>query len=111
MKVLVTGGAGFIGSVLVPMLLEASHHVTVVDVLRSGGQGLLGCFHDPRFQFVRGDIRDRAAMAALVRDVDAVVHLAAIVGFPACRKYPDPPARRTSAGPRWWSRPCGPNRR
>jgi nucleoside-diphosphate-sugar epimerase len=89
MKVLVTGGAGFIGSVLVPMLLEAGHHVTVVDVLRSGGHGLLGCFHDSRFQFVRGDIRDRAAMAAPVRDVDAVVHLAAIVGFPACRKYPD----------------------
>jgi len=89
MKVLVTGGAGFIGSVLVPMLLEAGHHVTVVDVLRSGGQGLLGCFHDPRFQFVRGDIRDHAAMAALARDVDAVVHLADIVGFLACRKYPD----------------------
>jgi nucleoside-diphosphate-sugar epimerase len=89
MKILVTGGAGFIGSVLTPLLLGAGHEVTVVDVLRRGGQGLLACFHDRRFRFVRGDIRDREAMARLIATVDAVVHLAAIVGFPACRKYPE----------------------
>ena len=89
MKILITGGAGFIGSVLTPLLLGAGHQVTVVDVLRSGGQGLLACFHDRRFRFVRGDVRDPEAMARLIGDVDAVVHLAAIVGFPACRKYPE----------------------
>ena len=89
MNVLVTGGAGFIGSVLTPLLLGAGHRVTVVDMLRSGGQGLLACFHDQRFRFVRGDVRDRETMARLTAEVDAVVHLAAIVGFPACRKYPE----------------------
>jgi len=89
LQILVTGGAGFIGSVLVPRLLDAGHQVTVVDVLRSGGQGILACFHDPGFRFVRADVRDPDAMAPLIAGVDAVVHLAAIVGFPACRKYPE----------------------
>lgn len=89
MRILVTGGAGFIGSVLTPLLLAAGHEVTVVDVLRSGGQGLLACFHDRRFRFVRGDVRDPETMARLIAAVDTVVHLAAIVGFPACRKYPE----------------------
>lgn len=97
MKLLVTGGAGFIGSVLVPMLLQAGHSVTVVDALRRGGQGLLGCFGDPRFRFVRGDVREAALVKSLLDDVDAVVHLAAIVGFPACRKYPEL-ARDTNIG-------------
>jgi len=87
--ILVTGGAGFIGSVLTPMLLDAGHHVTVVDVLRSGGQGLLAYFHERRFRFVRGDVRDGESMARLIAGASAVVHLAAIVGFPACRKYPE----------------------
>lgn len=89
MRILVTGGAGFIGSVLTPRLLAAGHDVTVLDVLRSGGQGLLACFHEPRFRFVRGDVRDGAVVGPLVAEADAIVHLAAIVGFPACRKYPD----------------------
>jgi nucleoside-diphosphate-sugar epimerase len=96
-RILITGGAGFIGSVLTPLLLGAGHEVTVVDVLRSGGQGLLACFHDRRFRFVRGDVRDPEAMARLTADVDAVVHLAAIVGFPPCRKYPEL-ARETNIG-------------
>lgn len=89
MNIVVTGGAGFIGSVVTPLLLGAGHQVTVVDVLRSGGQGLLACFHDPRFRFARGDVRHQETMAQLLADADAVVHLAAIVGFPACRKYPE----------------------
>jgi nucleoside-diphosphate-sugar epimerase len=88
-KILVTGGAGFIGSVLTPLLLDAGHQVTVFDVLRSGGQGLLACFQDQRFRFVRGDVRDQQTVTRHIADVDAVVHLAAIVGFPACRKYPE----------------------
>ena len=89
MRILVTGGAGFVGSVLCPVLLSDGHEVTVLDALHHGGRGLLACFHDPRFRFVRGDVRDRDLVRTLARDVDAVVHLAAIVGFPACRKYPE----------------------
>lgn len=89
MHLLVTGGAGFVGSVLVPILLDAGHEVTVADTLRSGGHGLLGCFSRRGFRFVRADVRHREAMRPLVEAADAVVHLAAIVGFPACRKFPD----------------------
>jgi len=89
MRVLVTGGAGFVGSVLCPVLLARGDEVVVLDALHHGGQGLLACFHDLRFRFVRGDVRDRDLVRSLARDVDAVVHLAAIVGFPACRKYPE----------------------
>lgn len=89
MRILVTGGAGFVGSVLCPVLLSEGHEVVVLDALHHGGQGLLACFSDTGFRFVRGDVRDRDLVRTLVRDVDAVVHLAAIVGFPACRKYPE----------------------
>lgn len=85
MKVLVTGGAGFVGSVLVPELLRLGHEVRALDNLMYGQDSLLGCFHDPHFEFVRADVRDRDAMAKAVSGVDAVVHLAAIVGAPACR--------------------------
>ena len=94
MKVLVTGGAGYVGSALVPMLLDAGHSVRVLDSLRKGGQGLLPCAHHPRFEFVRGDIRDEGAVKEALRGVDAIIHLAAIVGFPACHK--DPVLARTT---------------
>ncbi len=88
MRILVTGGAGFVGSVLCPVLLSKGHEIIVLDALHHGGHGLLACFFDTRFRFVHGDVRDHDLVRLLVRDVDAVVHLAAIVGFPACRKYP-----------------------
>jgi nucleoside-diphosphate-sugar epimerase len=88
MKVLVTGGAGYVGSVLVPLLLENGHDVVVLDSLRKGGLGLLPVAGSPRFDLIRGDVRDERAVSQAVRGVDAIMHLAAIVGFPACNKDP-----------------------
>ncbi|MGB0640104.1 MAG: NAD-dependent epimerase/dehydratase family protein, partial [Myxococcota bacterium] len=89
MKVLVTGGAGFVGSVLVRQLLAAGHHVHVVDCLMFGGQTLLPLFIEPRFSFARIDICDREALAAEMDGVEVVIHLAALVGYPLCKKLPD----------------------
>lgn len=88
MKILVTGGAGYIGSAVVPLLLEHNYGVRVLDNLMYGGQGLLMNFRDPEFEFVKGDIRDGRVVRDAVKGCDAIIHLAAIVGFPACRKEP-----------------------
>lgn len=89
MRILVTGGAGYIGSTLTPLLLSAGHHVRVIDYLAYGGQPLLGVWAHPGFEFIRGDIRDREIVRTAVADRDTVVHLAAIVGDPACSREPD----------------------
>lgn len=89
MKVLVTGGAGYIGSALVPQLLSSGHRVRVVDALLHGGQSLLGVFSHPEFEFVRGDLTETGLAARAVDGMDAVVHLAAIVGDPACTRQPE----------------------
>ena len=89
MKVLLTGGAGYIGSTLTPFLLAAGHQVRVLDYLAYGGQSLLGVWAHPGFEFVRGDIRDREVVRSAVADRDAVVHLAAIVGDPSCSREPE----------------------
>jgi nucleoside-diphosphate-sugar epimerase len=93
--VLITGGAGFIGSLLTGVLLREGYSVTVVDDLLFSGESLLGYWHHPRFRFVKGDVGDAHTMIAEGDHIrvgglapvhfDAVVHLAAIVGFPACQ--------------------------
>lgn len=88
MKVLITGGAGYVGSVTAQLLLGQGHRVRVLDSLLYGGRALLGLYPCPGFEFVRGDLRDEAAVQAAVSGVDAVVHLAAIVGDPACAADP-----------------------
>ncbi len=88
MRILVTGGAGYVGSTLVPMLLTAGHKVRVLDALKFGGHGLLPCCQDRNFELTKGDVCDERAMAKALDGIDAVVHLAAIVGYPACKKEP-----------------------
>ena len=90
MNILVTGGFGYIGSVLVPKLLDKGYNVTVLDsLLYDNGHTLLNSFKNKRFNFVYGDARDPSTVRELVKQNDAVIHLAAIVGFPACKKDPD----------------------
>jgi nucleoside-diphosphate-sugar epimerase len=89
MNILITGGAGYIGSTLTPLLLSAGHRVRVLDHLAHGGESLLGVWCDPGFEFVRGDIRDCTTVRNALEDQDAVVHLAAIVGDPACARNPE----------------------
>jgi len=89
MNILVTGGAGYIGSTLVPLLLSDGHKVRVLDILMHGGESLLGVWSHHDFEFRRGDVCDRDALRAAVAGIDAVVHLAAVVGDPACSRQPD----------------------
>jgi nucleoside-diphosphate-sugar epimerase len=89
MNILVTGGAGYIGSTLVPLLLGEGHRVRVLDTLLHGGESLLGVWAHPGFEFFRGDISDSAMRKKAVAGISAVVHLAAVVGDPACARQPE----------------------
>ena len=88
MRILLTGGAGYVGTALIPQLLEKGHRVRVFDNLMFGGDQLLPFFRDPSFEFIKGDIRNIDQLREAVKQQDVVVHLAAIVGYPACRKEP-----------------------
>jgi nucleoside-diphosphate-sugar epimerase len=88
--ILVTGGAGYVGSVVVDELLANGHAVRAFDSLLHGSvPSLLQSWGDDRFQFVRGDVRDATARRQALADVEAVLHLAAVVGDPACSREPD----------------------
>lgn len=87
-KILITGGAGYLGSILTPTLLKLDYQVTVLDSLIFNQASLLDCCACENFAFVRGDICDDALMGKLVPQFDVIVPLAAIVGAPACRRNP-----------------------
>ena len=89
MNILVTGGAGYVGSTLIPILLSAGHTIRALDSLNHGGASLLSVWSDPLFELRRADIRDRRAVRSALSGMDAVVHLAALVGDPACARDPD----------------------
>ncbi len=89
MRILVTGGAGYIGSVLVPTLLRDGHLVTVVDNLLYGQTSLLDVCHDPKLTIVRGDARDKTVMQRAVDGQDVLIPLAALVGAPLCAREPE----------------------
>jgi len=89
MRVLVTGGAGYLGSVVSRRLLTDGYQVRVLDSLLYGGHALLGLYLDGNFEFVHGDIRSAEVVNLALEGVHAIVHLAAIVGDPACAEHPD----------------------
>lgn len=89
-RVLVTGGLGYLGSILCEHLLDSGYAVTALDNLMygAGQQGLYHLCANPEFDFIKADVRDEAAMRSALKDADAIVHLAAIVGAAACDRDP-----------------------
>lgn len=100
MKILVTGGAGYIGSVLVRLLLARGHQVRVLDNLMYGGEPIIDLINDSNFSFYKGDVRKESDVEAALNSMEAVVHLAAIVGDPACAKNEDLANSTNSVGSR-----------
>ena len=88
MKILIPGGAGYIGSILVPYLLSLKYKVTVFDSLLFNQTSLLDCCSDSNFEFVKGDITDFTLIKSIIKNYDVIIPLAAIVGAPACKKNP-----------------------
>jgi nucleoside-diphosphate-sugar epimerase len=84
MKILITGGAGYIGAVLTPALLAQGHEVTVIDNFYFNQNSLLDCCHYEKFQVVRGDAREESVIKPLVAKADLIIPLAALVGVPLC---------------------------
>ena len=87
-NILVTGGAGYLGSTLVPRLLEAGHHVTVLDNFLFKQASLNNCCHYDNFSVVKGDIRSEQTMLPLLKKADVIIPLAALVGAPLCKLDP-----------------------
>jgi nucleoside-diphosphate-sugar epimerase len=88
LHVLVTGGAGYLGSVLCEQLLASGYRVTTVDDMLYQQRSLLHLCANPHFDFVSGDARDKELMRRLVREADVLIPLAAVVGAPACDRDP-----------------------
>ena len=88
LKILVTGGAGYIGSILVPDLLNRGHSVTVIDNFMYGQTSLAAIISNPKLELVYGDVRDESLMRKHLKNADVIIPLAAIVGAPACDRDP-----------------------
>ncbi len=87
-NVLVTGGAGYIGSELIDYLLKDGYSVTAIDNLMYDPTSLLRYANNPNFKFVKGDVRNKTIMTELIADADVIIPLAALVGFPLCEEDP-----------------------
>ena len=86
MRILITGGSGYLGSVIVPILLERGYHVIVYDNLMYNQLTLTDLCYKKNFEFVYGDVRDYTKLNNYVNKSDCIIPLAGIVGFPACEK-------------------------
>jgi nucleoside-diphosphate-sugar epimerase len=87
-RILVTGGAGYLGSTMVPELLAAGHHVTVVDNFMFDQSSLNHVCYHPNFSVVKGDVRIASIMSPLIKKADLIIPLAALVGAPMCSQDP-----------------------
>jgi len=88
MKILITGGAGYLGSVIVDKMLKAGYEVVVLDKLLFNQTSLLQYTSNPKFKFIYGDVRNITELEILCKNADVIIPLAAIVGFPACAADP-----------------------
>jgi len=88
MKILITGGAGYLGSVIVDKMLKAGYEVVVLDKLLFNQTSLLQYTSNPKFKFIYGDVRNLTELEILCKNADIIIPLAAIVGFPACAADP-----------------------
>lgn len=88
MNILVTGGAGYIGSVLVPALLDEGHHIAVIDNFMYNQATLLDCCYRKELTVINGDVRSKDLIAMHIKNVDAIIPLACLVGAPICNKMP-----------------------
>jgi len=86
MKILITGGAGYLGSILGPTLLSKGYEVTVLDNLMYNQTSLLDVCYYKKFKMINGDVRDISLMKSLIKDKDFIIPLATLVGAPACNK-------------------------
>jgi nucleoside-diphosphate-sugar epimerase len=89
MNILVTGGAGYLGSIMVPKLLKEGHNVTVLDNFMYNQTSLLDCCYDENLDIIRGDTRDKSLVENLLKDADAVFPLACLTGAPLCKREPE----------------------
>jgi nucleoside-diphosphate-sugar epimerase len=88
MKILITGGAGYLGAILAEYLLDNKYEVTVFDNLLYKQLSLMHLFKHERFKFIKDDVRNTEQLQLLVEDHDVIIPLAAIVGMPACKENP-----------------------
>ena len=86
MKILVTGGAGYIGSILVPQLLQNGFEVTVIDNFMYHQASLLNCCNNEKLVIINGDSRNKELVAEQLKKVDVVIPLACLTGAPLCSK-------------------------
>jgi nucleoside-diphosphate-sugar epimerase len=85
MKILITGGAGYLGSVIVDKMLKAGYEIVVLDKLLFNQTSLLQYTSNPNFKFIYGDVRNETLLEELCIEADVIIPLAAIVGFPHVR--------------------------
>ena len=106
--ILVTGGAGYVGSGLLRELLTENYKVTCVDNLMFGGESLLDIWHNKNFNFIKCDVNDHSIFNKILvkNKFDAVIHLAAIVGDPACRLYSDLALKTNRDSTKWLLDKC-----
>ena len=88
-SVLITGGAGYVGSVLVRKLVSLGYDVKVIDSLVFGNDGISSLINGKKIEFFNLDIRETEKVSSIIQNIDCVIHLAAIVGEPLCKKIPD----------------------
>ena len=88
-NLLITGGAGYVGSTLIRDALADGYFVRCLDHLVYGGKAIIGFMNHPNFEFVHGDIRDKDCVKECLNNIDCVIHLAAIVGDKPCQVAPE----------------------